>query len=91
MPRTPVYYWLRGQLVTVSQFADRLGMSTPTAYYYMQKCGGNMEKAYTMAEHIRARRAARRICKIITEGGGTDVRHTNAAAAGRNAGRKADV
>lgn len=91
MTRSAVHYRLKGEWVTIRSFADRLGLTLQGGYYWMHRCGGDMEKAWRMADHYRKRRAERRALKIMTEGEDVHVRNTDAAAAGRDAGRAADL
>lgn len=61
----PKRYAFHGSLMTVKRFAETLHIPLSTAYYHMQKCGGDMEAAWIRAERTRTRRAELKICRIL--------------------------
>lgn len=56
--------------ITVRQMSQTLNIPLQTAYWHFWRAGGNMERAFAEADRARTERAARRIVRIITEGGG---------------------
>ena len=64
----PRLYDLRGSRMSVKRFAEALNIPLSTAYWHLQKCGGDMAAAYARAERTRARKAELKIMRIIEEG-----------------------
>lgn len=61
----PKQYSCHGSLMTVKRFAEILKIPLSTAYWHLQKCGGDMEAAWKRAEHTRTRQAELKILRIV--------------------------
>lgn len=61
----PKLYDFHGSRLSVKRFAEMLNIPLSTAYYHLQKCGGDMAAAYARADRTRTRQAEIRIMRII--------------------------
>ena len=67
MGKPPRLYEIHGGHMSAKQFAERMNIPKHRAWYYLRKTGGDMARAWAMADRLRTRYAERKIMAILLE------------------------